>query len=99
MKTNELRERLKKDRPITLVTVRMPEDVVKDLKRVAPALGFSSDEALIRYYVGQGLRVDLERFNYLPIQTLIESLKRQGVDNVVIEKAIGETEQQAFSIL
>jgi len=98
MKTSDLRKRLRKDRPITTVTVRMPEDVVKDLKRVALTLGFSSDEALIRYYVGQGLRVDLERFNYLPIQTLIDNLKHQGVDNTAIDKAIEKTERQAFSI-
>ncbi len=79
------------------ITVRMPEDVVQDLKRVAPAFGFSSDEALIRYYIGQSLRVDLERLNSLPIPTLIENLKRQGVPNPVINKAIEETEQQAFS--
>jgi hypothetical protein len=63
MKTTELNERLRKDRPIMAITVRMPEDVVEDLKRVAPAFGFYSDEALIRYYIGQGLRVDLERLS------------------------------------
>jgi len=99
MKTTELNERLRKDRHLMAITVRMPEDVVQDLKRVAPAFGFSSDEALIRYYyIGQSLRVDLERLNSLPIQTLIESLKRQGVPNLVINKAIEETEQQAFSV-
>lgn len=97
MKTTELNERLRKDRPLMAITVRIPEDVVQDLKRVAPAFGFSSDEALIRYYIGQNLRVDLERLNSLPIQTLIENLKRQGVPNPVINKAIEETEQQAFS--
>ncbi|TGN99790.1 hypothetical protein PN36_33465 [Candidatus Thiomargarita nelsonii] len=99
MKTTELNERLRKDRPLMAITVRMPEDVVQDLKRVAPAFGFSSDDALIRHYIGQGLRIDLERLNYLPTQTLIESLKRQGVPNLVIDKAIEETEQQAFSAL
>jgi len=97
MKTTELNERIRKDRPLMAITVRIPEDVVQDLKRVAPAFGFSSDEALIRYYIGQSLRLDLERLNSLPIQTLIENLKRQGVPNPVINKAIEETEQQAFS--
>jgi len=97
MKTTELNKRLRKNRSLVTTSVRMPEDVVQDLKRVAPVFGFSSDEALIRYYIGQGLRVDLERLNYLPTQTIIESLKRQGVPNLVIDKAIEETEQQAFS--
>jgi len=99
MKTTELNARLKKNRPIMAKTVYMPEDVIQDLKRVAPALGFSNDEALIRYYIGQGLRVDLERLNHLPVETLIENLKRQGIPSLVINKAIEETEQQAFSTL
>lgn len=44
-------------------TIRMPEDVIEDLKRIAPLLGFSGYQSLIRaYIIGQGLRVDLERF-------------------------------------
>ncbi len=45
------------------VTLRMPCDVVEDLKRVAPRLGFSGYQPLIRFYVGQGLRVDLARLD------------------------------------
>jgi len=41
MKTGELIERLRKDRPMTIISLRMPEDVVEDLKRIAPLLGFS----------------------------------------------------------
>lgn len=43
------------------VNMSIPEDVVVDLKRIAPLLGFSGYEALMRAYIGQGLRVDLER--------------------------------------
>ena len=39
----------------------MPKDVINDLKRIAPLLGFSGYQPLIRAYIGQGLRVDLER--------------------------------------
>lgn len=41
---------------MTSVTIRMPEGVVKDLKKVAPLLGFSGYQPLIRAYIGQGLR-------------------------------------------
>ena len=60
MKIETLRKRLDKDRPMTSVTIRMPEDVIEDLKRIAPKLGFSGYQPLIRAYVGQGLREDLE---------------------------------------
>lgn len=61
MKLESLQKRLSSNRPMTGITVRMPEDVIDDLKRIAPLLGFSGYESLIRAYVGQGLRTDLER--------------------------------------
>jgi hypothetical protein len=57
----DLRERLRSDRPMTTISLRMPEDVVTQLKHVAPLLGFSGYQPLIRAYIGQGLRQDLER--------------------------------------
>jgi hypothetical protein len=91
MKTQQLRERLQKDRPMTTISIRMPEDVVEDLKRVAPLLGFSGYQPLIRAYIGQGLRQDLERLDQNPeLERLIESLRRQGVSEEVISSAIAE---------
>jgi hypothetical protein len=43
------------------ISIRIPEDVIDDLKHVAPSLGFSGYQALIRAYIGQGLRRDLAR--------------------------------------
>ncbi len=61
METSELKRRLRKDRPKITISVRMPQDIVDDLKSVAPRLGFSGYQPLLRAYVGQGLRRDLER--------------------------------------
>lgn len=61
MKTEVLKKRLDKSRPMTTVTIRIPEDVIEDLKRVAPLLGFSGYQPLVRAYIGQGLRSDIER--------------------------------------
>ncbi|MBI2378008.1 MAG: hypothetical protein HYV07_28660 [Deltaproteobacteria bacterium] len=90
MKTSELKKRLKKDRPMTSVTIRIPEDVVGDLKRAAPLLGFAGYQALVRYYVGQGLRTDLARLESSPVTALIESLKRHGVSEETINEAVAE---------
>jgi len=68
----------------------MPEDVLEDLKRVAPLLGFSGYQPLIRAYIGQGLRVDLERFQSETITALIASLKRRGVSDELINEALSE---------
>jgi addiction module HigA family antidote len=58
--TEGLKKRLRKDRPMTTIRLSVPEDVVEDLERVAAARGFSGHLPLIRAYVGQGLRRDLE---------------------------------------
>jgi hypothetical protein len=91
MKINKLAQRLQKDRPMTMVSIRIPEDVIEDLKRVAPMLGFSGYQALIKAYIGQGLRTDLERLeNGVEISSLIESLKKKGVKEEIISSAIAE---------
>lgn len=94
MKLNELKQRLRKDRPMTTVTLRVPQDVVEDLKRIAPRLGFSGYQPLIRAYIGQGLRADLARLEQTPeLTTLIESLRRQGVEDTVLATAMAEATQ------
>ena len=91
MKMNKLKKRSKKDRPMDVISIRMPKDVVDDLKRIAPLLGFSGYQPLIRAYIGQGLRVDLERLEGVPdITSFVESLKRRGVSENIISEAIEE---------
>lgn len=89
MKTSDLKKRLRKDRPMTTISIRMPEDVVDDLKRVAPLLGFSGYQPLLRAYVGQGLRKDLARLEgTVELSQFIASLTRHGVDETVIAEAM-----------
>lgn len=75
---------------MTSVTIRMPEDVVEDLKRIAPILGFSGYQPLIRAYVGQRLREDLERLENDAVTDLVNSLKRRGISEDVIAEALSE---------
>lgn len=90
MKIEKLKNRLNRNRPITPVTIRMPEDVVDDLKRIAPLLGFSGYQPLIRAYVGHGLRQDLERLDDDTVSTLVSGLKRRGVSDKIIREALAE---------
>ena len=93
MKSNDLKKRLQKDRAMIPVSIRMPEDVVEDLKRIAPQLGFSGYQPLIRAYVGQGLRHDLARLDSPPnLEPFIESLRRRGVKDDIIAEAIAEVQ-------
>ena len=90
MKIEKLKKRLDRNRPMTAVTLRMPADVIEDLKQIAPLLGFSGYQPLIRSYVGQGLRDDLERLSNDTVSALVTSLKRHGVSKAIIEEALAE---------
>jgi len=93
MKTNKIVQRLQKNRPMTMVSIRIPDDVIEDLKRVAPMLGFSGYQALIKAYIGQGLRADLERLeNSVKVSALIKSLRKKGVKEEVISSAMAEAQ-------
>jgi hypothetical protein len=94
MKAEALKKRLDRDRPMTTITIRMPEDVIEDLKRVAPSLGFSGYQPLARAYIGRGLRADLERLDNDAVLAFIDSLKRHGVREDVIQEALDEVTQK-----
>jgi hypothetical protein len=92
MKTNKLKNRLRKDRPTTMVSIRMPEDVIDDLKRIAPKLGLSGYQALMKVYIGEGLRTDLERLEGVDVSVLIASLRKKGVKDEVLSSAMTEAQ-------
>lgn len=93
MKIEALKKRLDKNRPMTSITIRIPEDTIEDLKRIAPLLGFSGYQPLLRAYIGQGLRSDLDRLEGDTVTALIASLKRHGVTDEVIQEALSEVTQ------
>jgi hypothetical protein len=72
------------------VTLRMPVDVLEDLKRIAPILGHSGYQPLMRAYVGRGLREDLARLEDSEVNALVASLRRRGVDEALLAKALSE---------
>jgi metal-responsive CopG/Arc/MetJ family transcriptional regulator len=94
MKTvsERIRGRLKWDRQMTVISIRMPEDVIEQLKEIAPSLGFSGYQPLIRAYIGQGLRQDQARMENSQVRMLTESLRKHGIDDRVISAAIAEAQ-------
>jgi hypothetical protein len=93
MKTTSERilERMTKDRPMTTISIRMPESVIDDMKEIAPTLGFSGYQPLMRAYIGEGLRKDLERLDNSHAQALTESLRKHGIEDQVIAEVLAET--------
>ncbi len=90
MKIETLKKRLNKNRPMTEITLTIPTDVAEDLKRVATNLGFSDYLPLIRAYIGQSLRKDLELLEENNLTDFIASLERHGVNNDTIKEALAE---------
>jgi hypothetical protein len=88
--TERIQKRLRKNRVMTTISIRIPEDLIEDLKEVAPALGFSGYQPLIRAYIGQGLRKDLARMENPQLQALAESLRKHGVADRVISEIIAD---------
>lgn len=95
MKASELKKRLERDRPSSMISIRIPDDVVADMERIAPFLGFSDCQSLMRHYIGQGLRVDQERLAHVNMHAFIKSLKKHGIHETVISMAMEEVSQVA----
>ena len=95
MKPETIRRRLARDRPMSSVTLRMPEDVIEDLKTLAPLLGFSGYQPLIRAYVGQGLRKDQKRLEADRLGGVVAALRRRGVSEELIAEALAEAGEKS----
>ncbi len=76
---------------MTSITLRIPVDVVESMKEIAPQRGFSGYQALLKWYVSEGLRHDEKKFAFGQTGRLIEALKRRGVPQEVIEEAAKES--------
>lgn len=87
MTSERLTMRLTKNRPMTSITIRIPEDVVESLKTIAPHKGFSGYQALLKAYIGEGLRRDEALHIFGPAARLAEALKKRGVSAKIIEEA------------
>lgn len=88
--SEHIKTRLVKDRPMTSITLRIPVDVVESLKEIAPQKGFSGYQALLKAYIGEGLRRDEAQYAFGLTARLIEALKKRGVSKKVIDAAARE---------
>lgn len=76
---------------MTLISLRLPEEVVVQLKQLAPKLGHTGYQPLMRSYILQGLQADQAQLaGEGQIQTFVEQLKEEGVDEAVLQKALAE---------
>jgi hypothetical protein len=92
MKTaaERMREQLGQERVMTSISLRIPERVIDDLKEIAPMLGFSGYQSLMKAYISMGLRKDLEKLEGSNLAALTESLRKRGMKDEDISAAIKE---------
>ncbi len=88
MLNETLKKRLKKDRAVTSITLRIPVDVVDSLKAIAPHKGFAGYQTLLKSYISEGLRRDEATYAPGMIERLSHALKKRGVSKKVLDDAI-----------
>jgi hypothetical protein len=96
--TERIRRNLRPNKPMTLISLRLPEDVIDDLKEIAPTLGFGGYQALIRAYISNGLRLHLaqqesDRARSAMMEEFSRKLVAQGVPVKAIKEATAQMER------
>src|SRR5262249_59655605 len=94
MINDRVKKRLRKNRPSTTITMRIPVDVLESLKAIAPTRGFSAYQTLLKSYISEGLRRDESQADQYTIQKLSEALRRRGVKEAVLLEAIAEAKSR-----
>jgi hypothetical protein len=85
-----LKKRLRKDRPMMSVSIRMPEDMVESMKEIAPQKGLTGYQALVKTYISEGLRRDEAHYVFNVKSRVEDAMKRRGLPNEVIEAVVNE---------
>ena len=90
MKPAYIGARKNPDRPMTTISMRLPEDVINELKRIAPMLGMNGYQPLIRFYVGKGMRDSLSELHGSQWEKLAEILQQRGLNEEQVAEIIAE---------
>ncbi len=79
-------------RPMVTISMRIPAELVTELKRLAPQLGYCGYQPLIRAYIGRGLASDLRALGEQrdPVTGLVNRLRELGVPSEVLDLALEE---------
>ena len=73
---------------MSLISIRLPQHMIDELKEIAAAKGFSGYQGLIRYYISQGARKDLDEMDAPNLKNVARALKEHGVSKKVIDEAL-----------
>ncbi len=82
-----LKTRLRRDRPMTTITLRIAVDIVDSMKSIAPQKGFTGYQGLLKTYISDGLRKDEAEYVFSKHARVMEALRRKGVDEKLLQEA------------
>src|SRR3546814_17022434 len=89
MLNDTLKRRLSRDRKMTSITLRIPQDVVDSMKAIAPVRGMSGYQTLLKSYISEGLRRDeAEYLSAAATPHLAQALKTSGAAPKVDAQAV-----------
>src|SRR3546814_1951192 len=89
MLNDTLKRRLSRDRKMTSITLRIPQDVVDSMKAIAPVRGMSGYQTLLKSYISEGLcRDEAEYLSADATARLAEAIKARGDDPKVVGQAV-----------
>ena len=91
MKPAYIDARKNPDRPMTTISMRLPEDIIEELKRIAPMLGMNGYQPLIRFYIGKGLRESLADLQGSQWERLADVLRNRGMSDEQVADIISES--------
>lgn len=77
---------------MTVITLRIPVDVVDSLKEIAPHKGLTGYQTLLKAYISEGLRKDEAKYLSAHSARLIEVLRKRGVSDDLLAAASKELE-------
>jgi hypothetical protein len=89
-KPRYLEQRRNPQRPMINITMRLPEDVIDDLKQIAPRVGLRGYRVLIRAYIGQGLAQHVTEINQRNYPAVAAALQRRGWNEEDIAALLNE---------
>jgi hypothetical protein len=90
--TDRVRDRLHAGkRESTQISMKMYVDVIEDLKLIAEHKGFSGYQPLMKYYIQQNMRKDLEEVLDKVFQDrLVNALRDAGVNEATLQNAVNK---------
>jgi hypothetical protein len=76
-------------RESTQISIKMYVDVIDDLKLIAENKGFSGYQPLMKYYIHQAMRKDLEEvLDQVFKDRLVNALRDAGVSETTLQTAV-----------